>query len=93
MGSYLFVNLSAHLVRINYGEHSMEFEAGSDKLFNPKVGVGELMAVTIEHKVGEDWLAVSSSRWAYRTDRRTLVCIHQDAGSQRMLLKSVPLRD
>jgi len=93
MGSYRFVNLSPYPVRINLGEHSMEIESGTDKLFNPKVAAGELLAVTIEYQLEENWLAVSSSRWAYRKDRRTLVCIQQDPQTQRMLLKSIPLRE
>ncbi len=92
MGSYLFVNLSAHPVRINYGEHTMEFPPAGDKLFNPKVKGGEVLGVSIEYQVGDEWLKVSSSRWAYRTDRRTVVCIRQDAGTGRLLLKSIPLR-
>ncbi len=93
IGSYRFVNLSPYPVRINFGDHSMEFAPATDKLFNPKVKAGELLSVSIDYQLKEDWLPVSSSRWAYRKDRRTLVCIYQSLQTQRMLLKSIPLRE
>lgn len=47
----------------------------------------------MDYKSGENWVLLSSARWALRNDRRTLVCFHLDPGSKRMNVKSVPLRD
>ena len=54
---------------------------------------GEAVAVTIDHRSGDDWQLLSSARWASRIDRRTLVCVHWDEGNKRMFVKSVPLRE
>lgn len=93
MGSFKLLNLSPHPVRVTFGEVVTPIEPGAETLLKPGVPPGEAVAVTIEHKSGDEWQLLSSARWASRTDRRTLVCIQWDAGSKRMALKSVPLRE
>lgn len=93
LGSYQIVNLSPHPVRFKTNDKSKEIAPNAEMLFNPSLKDGEVAAVTVEYKLGEDWLVVSSSRWAGRKDRRTLVCIHQSPQNKRMLIKSVPLRE
>ena len=91
-GSYMLANLSPHPVRFRFEGNTVEIAPDSERPFNPELRQGEITAVTIEYKIGEDWLAVSSSRWASRRDRRTLVCIYQNPENDRMLIKSIPLR-
>ena len=91
-GSYMIVNLSPHPLRIKFDGNDAEIAPDSEKLFNPSVKPGEVTAVTVEYKIGEDWLPVSSSRWASRKDRRSLVCIYKNPLTERMLIKSIPLR-
>ena len=93
LGSYQIVNLSPHPVRFKTGDKAKEIAPNAEMLFKPAIKDGEVVAVTVEYKLGDDWLVASSSRWAGRMDRRTLVCIHQNPQTKRMLIKSVPLRE
>ena len=93
LGSYSIVNLSPHPVRFKTGDKSKEIAPNAEMLFNPALKDGEVTAVTIEYKPGDDWLVASSSRWAGRKDRRSLVCIHLNPQNKRMLIKSIPLRE
>jgi hypothetical protein len=49
--------------------------------------------VTVECQIGGHWQAVSSSRWAQRVDRRSLVTIHLSPRTGRVQMKSIPLRE
>jgi hypothetical protein len=93
LGSCLFVNLTPHPVRITLGEEKREIAPGNDLLIQPSVPAGEVMSVTVECHVGEHWQAVSSSRWAHRTDRRSLVTLHLSPRTGRVQMKSIPLRE
>ena len=93
LGSYQIVNLSPHPVRFKTGERAKEIAPHSNMLFNPDLKAGDVVPVTIEYKPGNDWLVVSSSRWAGRKDRRSLVCVHLNPQTKRMLVKSIPLRE
>lgn len=92
LGSFKFVNISPHPLRVVFGGNVIEVQAGAEALFNPKSPAGEVMPVTVDYKTGENWQLVSSANWASRDDRRTLVCFQFDTGSKRMVIKSVPLR-
>jgi len=93
LGSYRIVNLSPHPVRFRTGDKSKDIAPHAEMLFNPALKAGDVAAVTIEYKPGNDWLVVSSSRWAGRKDRRSLVCVHMNPQTKRMLIKSIPLRE
>lgn len=93
LGSCIFVNLTPHLVRLTLGEEKLEIAPGIDRVVQPSVPAGEVMSVTIECRIGEHWQAVSSSRWAHRTDRRSLVTLHLSPRSGRVQMKSIPLRE
>jgi hypothetical protein len=93
LGSFSLVNLSAQPVRLNQGEKVIELESAAAQNFTPEVPAGDGSAVTMDYKSGENWVLLSSARWALRNDRRTLVCFHLDPVSKRMNVKSVPLRD
>ena len=93
LGSYQIVNLSPHPLRFKTEDKATEIPPNAELLFNPAIKEGEVAAVTVEYKPGQDWLVISSSRWAGRKDRRSLVCVHQNPQSQRMLIKSIPLRE
>lgn len=92
MGSFKLVNLSPNPVRITAGEDVFEIKAGADTLFKANVPAGGAMPVTIDQQIAEKWQLVSSSQWASRDDRRTLVCFLLDPVSKRMKIQSVPLR-
>lgn len=93
LGSCVFVNLTPHLVRVTLGEEKREIAAGVDLLIQPSVPAGEVMSVTVECHVGEHWQADSSSRWAHRLDRRSLVTLHLSPSTGRVQMKSIPLRE
>ena len=93
LGSCLFVNLTPHAVRVILGEETLEIAPDTDRLVEPKVAAGEVMAVTVECRIGDHWQAVSSSRWAHREDRRSLVTLHLSPRNGRVLMKSIPLRE
>ena len=92
MGTFKMVNLAPHPVRITSGGEVVEIKAGDDYLYKQSAAAGTAVPVTIDHKAGDDWQLVSSTKWAARNDRRTLVCFLLDANSGRMVVKSVPLR-
>lgn len=92
LGSYHVVNLSPHPIRITLGKNSVEVPAASSHVYHPKRDDGETLSITINYKPEKEWLLLSSSNWANRQDRRTLVCIVEDNASKRMAIKSIPLR-
>ncbi len=93
LGSCVFVNLTPHPVRVTLGEEKQEIAAGADLLVKPAVAAGEVISVTVECQIGEHWQAVSSSRWAQRVDRRSLVTLHLSPRTGRVQMKSIPLRE
>jgi hypothetical protein len=93
LGSCVFVNLTPHPVRINLGEEKREIAPGADLLVKPAVAAGEVISVTVECQIGGHWQAVSSSRWAQRVDRRSLVTLHLSPRTGRVQMKSIPLRE
>ncbi len=93
LGSCVFANLTPHPVRVNLGEQKLEIAPGADLLVKPSVAAGEVISVTVECKIGEHWQAVSSSRWAQRVDRRSLVTLHLSPRTGRVQMKSIPLRE
>jgi hypothetical protein len=92
LGSYHVVNLSPHLVRINRDKTTVEIPAAGAHVYQAKSDDGAPLAITIDYKPENEWLLLSSSNWASRDDRRTLVCIVEDPSSKRMVIKSIPLR-
>ena len=93
LGSCVFVNLTPHPVRVTLGEEKREIAPGIDLLVQPSVPAGEVMSVTVECQIGGHWQAVSSSRWAHRVDRRSLVTLHLSPRTGRVQMKSIPLRE
>jgi hypothetical protein len=92
LGSYLLVNLSPHPIRITHDKESIEIAASGTHVYQPQVAAGEALAITIDYKLEEEWVLLSSSNWSNRNDRRTLVCLIEDPASKRMTIKSIPLR-
>ena len=92
LGSFSMVNLSPHSVRITHDEEVIELEVSGGQVFKPDHSAGDALAMKLEYKSGENWLLLSSARWASRDDRRTLVCFQVDPSSKRRNVKSVPLR-
>ena len=92
LGSYHLVNLSPYPIRVTRDKESFEVPPSGTHIYHPKGDHGEALAITIDYKLEDEWLLLSSSNWANRDDRRTLVCIVEDAASKRMAIKSIPLR-
>lgn len=92
LGSYHLINLSPHPIRITHDKESIEIPASGSHIYQPQVAAGEALAITIDYKLEEEWLLLSSSNWSNRNDRRTLVCLLEDPASKRMTIKSIPLR-
>ena len=92
LGSYYLVNLSPHPIRIIQGKEPVEVPSAGTHIYQPQNATDEPLAITIDYKLEEEWLLLSSSHWANRNDRRTLVCIVEDSVSKRMTIKSIPLR-
>jgi hypothetical protein len=93
LGGTCFVNLSPHPLRVRLGEEVIAIDPAAQHLVLPRVAAGEVMSVTIDYKPGDQWLAVSSSRWAHRLDRRSIVVVHLNPLTGRIQMKSIPLRD
>lgn len=92
LGSFNLVNLSPHSVRLNHEEEVIELESSGARIFTPDHSAGDSLTMRMDYKSGDNWLLLSSARWAARNDRRTLVCFQLDSTSKRMNVKSVPLR-
>jgi hypothetical protein len=93
LGSFHLVNLSPNPVRIIHEEIEIELESAGSRIFTPDHAAGESLAVQLDYKAGDNWVLLTSARWAARDDRRTLVCFQLDPVSKRMNIKSVPLRE
>lgn len=94
LASFQLVNLSPHPIRISHEEaEPFELESEGIRNFAPKDATAAPLAIKIEYKVDDNWLLLSSSSWAARKDRRTLVCIQLDPLTERMNVRSVPLRE
>jgi hypothetical protein len=93
LGSFHLVNLSPNPVRIIHEEIEIGLESADSRIFTPDHAAGESLAVQLDYKSGDNWVLLTSARWAARDDRRTLVCFQLDPVSKRMNIKSVPLRE
>jgi hypothetical protein len=93
LGSFHLVNLSPNPVRIVHEELEIELESAGSRIFTPDHAAGDSLAVRLDYKSGDNWVLLTSARWAARDDRRTLVCFQLDPVSKRMNIKSIPLRE
>lgn len=94
LATFQLVNLSPHTVRISHDEaDAIELQSRGIHNFAPKGAVAAPLAIRVEYKADDNWLLLSSSSWAARKDRRTLVCIQLDPLTERMNVRSVPLRE
>jgi hypothetical protein len=93
LGSFSLANLSPNPVRIVHEKEEIELASDGSRIFTPDHAAGESLAVRLDYKSGDNWVLLTSARWAARDDRRTLVCFQLDPVSKRMNIKSVPLRE
>lgn len=92
MGSYQLVNFAPHPVRAKIGGKMLEAKSSSIQNFKPSGTPGEMMPVLFQYHDGERWRRMTSTRWAYREDRRSLVCAYLDPRDKRMKMRSIPER-
>jgi len=92
LGSYQFVNFSTHPVRAKIGTGGIQIRPGKAKIFKPKGSPGEMMPVIFQYHDGEHWRRMTSTRWANRDDRRSLICAYLDPADKRMKMRSIPER-
>lgn len=92
--SFQLLNLSPYPVRIDKDDETPVAELPSDSShnFKPSSPAGNPFAIQVKYKIDDAWILLSSSSWVARNDRRTLVCILPDPRSERMNIRSVPLR-
>lgn len=89
-GSYQLINFSPYPVRCRVGGRSALSASGTVQKLQP-IGVpGKMMSVEFEYHDGERWRRMTTTRWAYRNDRRSLLCL--DPADTRMKLRSIPDR-
>lgn len=93
VGTFQLLNLSPHPVRFSQDEVVIELEHLAARIYPPPKPLGKPLSVSIDYKLGDNWTLLSSSSWAVRNDRRTLVCVLLDPLTGRMNVKSVPLRE
>ncbi len=94
LASFQLVNLSPYAVRFNKDEAEVtEMQSGGSHNFQPANAAGTPFGIRVKYEIDDNWTLISSSTWVARNDRRTLVCILRDARSERMNIRSVPLRE
>ena len=92
LGSYQFINLSSHPMRGLIGKTRLEAKPFSVKSLRPKAAPGDMMTVIFEYNDGKHWRPMTKTRWAYRDDRRSLLCAYLDPSDQRVKMRSIPER-
>ena len=93
LASFQLLNLSPYPVRFDKDETPVaEMESGDSHNFQPGNAAGAPFAIRAKYETDGSWVLLSSSSWVARTDRRTLVVILRDSRSERMDIRSVPLR-
>lgn len=93
LASFQLLNLCPYPVRFNKDEALItEMQSGGSHNFKPGNAAGDPFAIRVKYQTNDTWTLLSSSSWVARNDRRTLVCILRDPHSERMEIRSVPLR-
>lgn len=94
LASFQLLNLSPYPVRFNkYEALITEMQSGESHNLKPDNAPGTPFPIRVKYETGDNWTLISSSSWVARNDRRTLVCILRDPHSERMNIRSVPLRE
>ncbi len=94
IASFQLLNLSPYPVRFNNDEALVaEMQSGGSHNFKPRNDAGTSLAIRVKYQTDDTWTLLSSSNWVARNDRRILVCILRDPHSERMNIRSVPLRE
>lgn len=91
-GSYQLINFSPHPVRARVGGRSVLSASGTIQKLRPVSIGGRMMRVEIDYHDGNRWRPMTKTRWAYRSDRRSLLLLYLDPVDKRMNLRSIPDR-
>jgi hypothetical protein len=91
-GSYQLINSPPYPVRCRVGGRSALSASGTVQALQPIDVPGKMMSVEFEYHDGERWRRMTTTRWAYRNDRRSLLCLYLDPADKRMKLRSIPDR-
>ncbi len=84
--------LPPYPVRCRVGGRSALSASGTVQTRQP-IGVpGKMMSVEFKYHDGERWRRMTTTRWAYRNDRRSLLCLYLDPADKRMKLRRIPDR-
>ena len=86
------MNFTPHAVRAKVGTRSLEIPPGEIGNLQPLGTPGQMLNVQLTYQEGERWRRMTTTRWALRNDRRTLLCLYLDPRDQRMKMRSVPER-
>lgn len=92
MGSYQLINLSARPIRGLVGKTRLEAKPSSVNSLRPKADPGDMMTVIFEYHDGKQWRPMTKTRWAYRDDRRSLLCAYLDPRDKRIKMRAIPER-
>ena len=92
LGSYQFINVSPHPMRGRVGKTLLHSKPGSVTNLRPEGAPGDVVAVVFEHHDGKLWRPMTQTRWAIRSDRRTLLCAYLDPRDRRVKMRAIPER-
>jgi len=92
LGSYQFINLSPYAMRGMVGKTRIDSKSASVSNLRPSGTAGEMMNVIFEYHDGKQWRPMTKTRWAYRDDRRSLLCAYLDPRDKRVKMRSIPER-
>lgn len=92
LGSYQFLNLSPHAMRGLVGKTKLSAKPGTVHSLRPSAKPGSMMTVLFEYHDGTQWRTMTKTRWAYRKDRRSLICAYLDPRDHRVKMRAIPER-
>lgn len=91
-GSFKMVNFSQHPVRGLVGKTQVYSKPKSITFFNPSDNVTDLLDVHFQYKLTEVWKTFGRTRWVNEKTKRKLLCAYIDQKTERMRIRSLPLK-
>lgn len=91
-GTYRIVNFSKKSIRGAIGKSYIEAASGGIKDLELKGEPGAVQGVRFEFAHEGRWNRLTETRCAVRKDRRWLLCVYQEPGTERINMRSIPDR-
>jgi len=91
-GTYRIINFSKKSIRGAIGKSYIEAASGGIKDLELKGELGAVQGVRFEFAHEGRWNRLTETRCAVRKDRRWLLCVYQEPGTERINMRSIPDR-